>query len=439
MPIRNRMLSLYVRAKRGEVPLQSVWIYPTSATFAQTQEDAPTFKKYRRQTRVGEREILTPENWEEFYRVLNRKTFGKAQLRVIFNDIVSWCKRRQVLDPNDLHYGAIYSEEDKYDFRDAAAAAVCFMHAWHDTKDEDYRRRAVLARDYCYKGQHLADPKNADQFGGFCQMVHGAWGPGMQRLGGELGPATGVETGIIANLLVKLIELGLEPSAQDRQHLRAAAQWMLNNECAPGTFRHHQGASHDCQNSNALGAETIVRVYHALDKFGEKPPKAWLAAARRGLAHVVEGQEAIGCWPYVFAKIGRGQAFSEQSLPDQGMGTYHFLVACDTPTFRGFPGTQDALRRAARWWLCMSRLDRSGPLVTIDLDDRQARGALKFSKFTWCRFMAAASLARIAEQTGGKNSPGCRWHCVISSTSTRNSAIASIPIRRRSSELPPMT
>jgi len=40
--------------------------------------------------------------------------------------------------------------------------------------------------------------------------------------------------------------------------------------------------------------------------------------------------------------------------------------------------------------------------VTIDLDDRGTAGALKVSAFTWCRFMAAASLARIAEATDEK-------------------------------------
>jgi len=402
MSIGNRMLSLYVRAKgvgSGE-PLESVWVYPSDVAFAEAKESALPFKRYRRDIRYADREILRKDNWDEFYGVLNRKGFGKKELRAMFNDIVDWCKRRQVLDPKDIHYGAIYSEEDKYDFRDAAAAAVCFMYAWRDTGDAEYRRRAVLARDYCYKGQHMSDTKNTAQFGGFCHMVHGAWGPGMQRLGGELGDAVGVETAIIVNLLVKLIELGLEPSPKDIEHLRAAALWKVNNEFSPGVFRHHEGATHDCQNSNALGAEAIVRAYYTLEKLGHKPPDEWLEAAGRGMAHWVEGQEAIGCWPYVFAKIGRGQAYSQQNIPDQGMGCYHFLVAYDTPAFREFPGAKDAMRRAARWWLCVSRLDRSGPITTIDLDDREARGTLKFSKFTWCRFMAAASLMRIAELSG---------------------------------------
>ena len=145
-----------------------------------------------------------------------------------------------------------------------------------------------------------------------------------------------------------------------------------------------------------------MRAYHALDARGEDPPQAWLDAARRGMAHFVEGQEAIGCWPYVFATIGRGQAFREQNIPDQGMGCYHFLVACDTPTFRTFPGTEEVMKRAARWWLSMSKIDRQGPLATIDLDDDRASGQLKFSKFTWCRFTAAASLVRIADCTDEK-------------------------------------
>ncbi|NQT12554.1 MAG: hypothetical protein HQ582_07395 [Planctomycetes bacterium] len=402
--IRNRMLSLCVKASEvdGGGPLESVLVYPPDVTFAEAQETAARFERYRRDIRTAEREHLKKENWDEFYTVLNRKGFGKKQLRAMFNDVVDWCRRRQVLDPEDVHYGAIYSEEDKYDFRDAAAAAVCFTYAWRDTGDDDYRRRALLARGYCYRGQHMDDPNNPARFGGFCHMVHGAWGLGMQRLDGKLGDTVGVETAIIVNLLVKTVELGLEPTPEDLEHLRAAALWKVNNEFSPGVFRHHEGATHDCQNSNALGAEAIVRAYFALDKLGHTPPPAWLDAAERGMAHFIEGQEAIGCWPYVFANIGRGQAFSQHNLPDQGMGTYHFLVACDTPAFHEFPGADAAARRAARWWLSMSRLDRDGPLPTINLDDREARGTLKFSKFTWCRFMAAASLMRIAELTGEK-------------------------------------
>ena len=402
--IRNRMLSFYVKSPgvKDAGPLESIIIHAKELSPAEVQRTAVPYKPYRRNVRLDEREHLAKKSWPEFRAVLNRQGFGAKQLRAMFQRILAWCERRQVLDRADRHFGAIYSEEDKYDFRDAAAAAVCFTYAWRDTGEEDYRRRALAARHYCYKGQHLGDPTDKPRYGGFTHMVHGAWGPGMQRLpaDGKLGPTVGVETAIIVNLLVKTYELGLEPTAEDLDRLRAAAVWMINNEVSPGVFAHHQGAKHDCQNSNALGVEALVRAYHALAERGRKPPGQWIDAARRGMKHYIEGQEAIGCWPYVFASIGRGQAFREHNLPDQGMGAYHFLVAAETPSLRDFPGGKQAMRRAARWWLCMSRLDRSAPMPTIDLDDRRAGGSLKFSKFTWCRFMAAATLMRIAELSG---------------------------------------
>ncbi|MFH1268305.1 MAG: hypothetical protein ABIK89_21500, partial [Planctomycetota bacterium] len=289
-------------------------------------------------------------------------------------------------------------------FRDAAAASVCFAHAWRDSGEEDYRRRALAARNYVYKGQHMSDPANKEQYGGFTQMVHGRWGGGMQRLptDGKLPDVTGVETCILIHLLTKTFELGLTPSAKDLDRIEAAAGWVLGSELLPGNFRHHQGSTRDCQASNALAVCGLMRAHQALSENGRHPPDAWLAAARRGLRHYLDGQEAIGSFPYNFGQIGRGQAFSQQNLPDHGMGFYHFMVACSTPAAIDLPEARAAMKRIARWWLVTSRVDRREPLATIDLDDRGTAGELKFSAFTWCRFMAAASLTRIAEATDEK-------------------------------------
>ena len=395
--IDNRMLSLYLKAPGAPDggPLESVLVYPAGDDASSASKSAAPFTAYRRDIRVQEREVLGQNSWDEFYTLLRRDSFGKKELRAMFNDLLDWCRRRQVMTPGDPHYGAIYSEEDKYDFRDAAAAAVCFTYAWRDSGDEQWRRRALAARAYVYKGQHVDDPKNAAQYGGFCQMV-----PSFRRLGEKLPAVVDVETCIIVNLLVKTFELGLPPAAEDLRRLELAARSVVASEYQPGKFRHHEGATWDCQNSNALGTMALARAYHVLDQQGPRPPQAWLDASRRGMHHWLEGQEAIGCWPYRFAMIGRGQGFHERNIPDQGMGTYHFLVACGTPTFREEPNVQDRMRRAARWWLCTSRIDRRPPLPTIDLDDRQSAGGLMVSTFTWCRFMAAASLMRIADSSG---------------------------------------
>ncbi len=400
--IDNRLLRFYVQSPgaKPEGPLESVLVYPASMPYAAARDAAIPFTTYRRDIRLADHEILRAEGWDEFHAILRRESFGKQELRGMFADLLDWCRRRQVLDRADAHYGAIHSEEDKYDFRDAAAAAVCFAHAWRDTKDEAWRQRALAARSYVYQGQHVEDPANAQQYGGFCQMVDGLWGPPFRRLSDKLPNVTGVETCIAVNLLVRTIELGLEPAEEDLRRLELAARWVAANEFRPGVFHHHEGSTGDCQNSNVLGAMALARAHEALERLGRRPPAAWISAAQRGMRHYVEGQEAIGCWPYLFATIGRGQAYHERNLPDQGMGAYHFLVACRTPLFRDWPQAEDRMQRAARWWLCNSRIDRRGPLATIDLDDRKASGSLKFSAFTWCRFMAAATLLRIAEHTG---------------------------------------
>jgi hypothetical protein len=124
-------------------------------------------------------------------------------------------------------------------------------------------------------------------------------------------------------------------------------------------------------------------------------------AVRRGVEHVLEGQEAIGVWPYLFATIGRGQAFSEQSVPDHGMLLYHLLQAVQYEPFRNDPEVHKALIRAAQWYLCTSYLHNDGSLINLQYDpETPGDHGLSFSSFTWCRFMAAASLFRIAEITG---------------------------------------
>lgn len=402
--IRNRMISFYVKgaARGGPPPVRSVLIYPVSTPFATARDSAVRFKKYRRDTLVAQREILQEERWGEFHTLLQKPGFGQPQLRAMFDDVLAWAKRRQVVDPANVHYGAIYSEEDKYDFRDAAAAAVCFSHAWRDTRDPAWRQRALDARAYAFKGQHIKDPANRHRYGAFSHMVEGGFtgAPRYRRLTDQLPRAVGVETCIAVNHLTRTIELGLEPSDEDLRRLELAAGWVAANEFLPGSFRHTEGYTRDIQNPTALGMMALARAYDALAKLGRRPPQSWLDAARRAMRHYLEGQEAIGCWPYEFATIGRGQAYSEHNIPDQGMGVYHFMVACGTSVFRDWPGLQEKMQRAARWWLCMSYIDRRGPRPTINLDDRLATGSLKFSAFTWNRFTAAASLLRIAEHTG---------------------------------------
>ena len=103
--IDNRMLSLYVKC-----PLESVFIWPAGSDFAAARRSAVPFTRYRRDIRLQEREVLRPDSWDEFYALLRRESFGTRELRAMFDDLAAWCRRRQVLDPGNVHYGAVYSE-----------------------------------------------------------------------------------------------------------------------------------------------------------------------------------------------------------------------------------------------------------------------------------------------------------------------------------------
>jgi hypothetical protein len=382
---------------RKASPVSEVYLHPLDMKLVDVPK-IPLFTEYVRDTGSDDSEAL--RRWDELWPMLEECDVEGRHLFEMRRALLDWAERRQVLDEADPHYGAIYSEEDKYDFRDAAAAAVAFARTWRECGDPAWRDRAVAARRYVYRGQHEC----AERRGGWAHMVSGEWGGDHQvdyrRITDPLPPVDGVDTAIIINLLCSTIDAGLEPDDEDIQRLRQGGEWVRRSELRPGVFAHHEGATHDCQNSNALAAMALSRAHNTLRALDADAPASWLDAARRGFAHYLEGQEAIGVWPYKFGEIGRGQRFGQQNVPDQGMGLYHFLLAADELGMTGRRDVQDALRRAARWYLCTCRIDDGDPRPTIDLEYQREGGGLMFSSFTWCRFMAAASLLRISRVTG---------------------------------------
>lgn len=399
LDLSRRMISIYFRHESSpdQCPVSEVLLHTLDDSLSAARA-APLYSEYLRRTDVEASEAL--QRWEQFWPLLTAPgNSGADDLREMRSALEDWCERRQVLEEADPHHGAIYSEEDKYDFRDAAAAAVALTRAWRRSGYGPTRRRAEAARRYVYRGQHT----EGERRGGWAHMVSGVWGGDHQvdfrRITDPLPPVDGVDTAIIINLLCEAIGCGLEPDEQDVGAIRMGAEWVQRSELRPGVFAHHEGATHDCQNSNALAAAALSRAWQTLDSLGAEPPAEWMEAALRGFEHYLEGQEAIGCWPYRFAEIGRGQRFHEQNIPDQGMGLYHFLVAAEALGMSGREDLELVLKRAARWYMCTSYIDESEPGPTIDLQYDREGGGLLFSSFTWCRFMAAASLMRISRLT----------------------------------------
>ena len=396
--VRNCMLSCYWHAHAGgnEPPVAEVLLVPAGHGFPKDGGSLAPVTTYLRNTLIQDVEIL--RDWKGFRQALAEPGIELAELRDMVREIAAWARRRQVTDPNDVHLGAIHSEEDKFDFQDAAAAAVLFarMHRW--TADAQWLVRARAAKEYVYKGQdrNVSEPGRLGAF----PAMRSFETPDFCRLSYPLPAAQGVTTCIIANLLVKLFEEGIEPEPRDLDVLWRLGDWIVRSETYPGVFPHHEGDERgrdghgDCQNSNALAAGALLRISRFLARHGRDVPVCWHDAAERAVRRVLSGQEAIGVWPYMFATFGRGQRYSEKSVPDHGMLLYHLLLAVEDEPYRRDPAVLAALRRAACWYLCVCR---HGP-GTGDVDLASATGpaGLCFSSFTWCRFMCAASLFRIA-------------------------------------------
>ncbi len=400
--IDNFMISLYWRDAGVETapPAREVWLAPAGEIFPADFSDCPPWQAYKRDSLLQERPAA--RDWNGFYSRLRQPAAGKPELESMVREIADWAARRQVRAPSDVHYGAIYSEEDKYDFQDAAAAAVLFMRMSRWTGDDEWRARARLAVNYVYKGQHQ-DSAIPIRYGGIPSMCSFETND-YRRLALPLAAPQGVATSVIANLLVKVFEEGLNPERADLDALERIQAFVLANEYAPGRFTHHEGdarginGSGDCQNSNALGAGALLRLTEFLKPFGRGAAECSIAAARRGIERTLTGQEAIGVWPYCFAVIGRGQKYQDSSLPDHGMGLYHFLTAVNDPPWRHDKRVRRVLRRAALWYLCMGEFDPQNGDINLAYV-REPKG-VAFSSFAWCRFMCAASLFRIGAMLG---------------------------------------
>ena len=381
----------------GDLPFEQVLISPEGMPLGVANADATLYDRYVRNIRFDERAHF--HNWQPFYERLMDDSFAAPDLEAMCDEILDWVGGRQVLDTNDAYFGAIYSEEDKYDARDAAAAAAAFTRKHKLTGEQQWLDRALAARRYAYRSQ-MHEPGNGPRDGGFVHMVHGIWGGNFTRLAPPYPSIDGVDTCIIIHQLCRAADLGLPLGEQDVAVIREAAQWVANSEMLPGVFRHHEGALNDCQNANSLGLSALVRAYHTLQAAGGGPPEEWLAAAERGIEHYLGGQESIGVWPYLFAQVGRrGQAYDFENVPDHGMGLVHLTRVCDKAPLADRPGLHDMLKRAARWYLGISWLDHD----TIDLDYNKKLDLgndICFSGFTWCRFTAATTLLRIARLTG---------------------------------------
>ncbi len=390
----NERITMHLLTTGTGIPLPAgaVTLIPSGR---QLHECEPVlFTDYRRDTGLHQRPLY--QDWQHSLQVIKEINVDITGLRTMLDSMVRYSASKQVLDESDLHYGAIYSDEDKYSFRDAACAATAFMQRFNETRALEWKQRARIALNYAYQGQQFqADP---EVLGGISEMR----ALGSKRLYNRIDQTpsliSGVDTGIIACHAVQALQLGLDITEKDIDALKYIATWFINNEYRLCQLRHHQGATTDCQNSNAIGAAALTYIGQFLKEQNVHVPDSWRVVARRTLLHVLDGQEAIGVWPYIFAKIGRGQRYHWQSIPDQGMLLHHLLLCRVDEEFATLINGSGCMPRIAYWYLLTSRQEGENG-ITLDYEhDPGTR--LGFSGFTWCRFMACAAISNIWNQIG---------------------------------------
>lgn len=323
--------------------------------------------------------------------------FGKAEVRGMFQEMIEWLGDQQILDASEERYRAIYFRtEDRYCNRDTACAAMGFMQQYRSTGDRVWRDKASLARDYVLDVQK--------ENGGYPEM-HGR---------AESDGGSTVNTAIIASNLIKAYELGLHCTERDLEALVRMADFELTLEWQLGAFYHdtnHQGAFQhhetdelmwgdegsklDCQNTTALAAMMLQRIFHFVHGHAGQAKQEWVAAAARAVHHLLEGQRANGHWPY----------YVDADWLDAGhhaMCMFYLAGAAEHPPHNEDPAARDAVIRAGEWLVDEGLLQtKRGTKINWAI----SRSACAY--FTNEYFLTAAPLARL-----GRIDPENRdrWH-----------------------------
>ncbi|MFH1476952.1 MAG: hypothetical protein ABIH24_05615 [Verrucomicrobiota bacterium] len=310
--------------------------------------------------------------------------FGREDIKLMFGEGMAWLGKHQIADKDSKHYGSIYfPTENRYCNRDTGCTTALFMRQHHITGDRKWKKKASLARDY------LLD----------VQLENG----GYQELRGLENSDNGsaVNTSIIADNLIKAFSFGLKYSLRDLEALKKMADFELTLEWKPGAFYHdtnhlgafddnrgcqwgNEGSQRDCQNSTALSAMMLQRIYYFLQKEGYPVKKEWLQAAARGIKHLLESQMENGHWAYCVNA-------DWYDVGHQGMTMFHLEQAGEFPPYNTDNRIKTALIKGGKW------LTKEGILHTEKgnkINWAMERSACIY--FTWGYFVVSAPLCRLA-------------------------------------------
>ncbi|OGV47383.1 MAG: hypothetical protein A2017_05240 [Lentisphaerae bacterium GWF2_44_16] len=389
--INNRILSFDIRlndnADCGSSPFSGV----TLSAPVTLQDFAP----YTRQTALENCNLLN--DWKTSYKKIMAEDFNLDEIMKMRDEIFDWIATRQILDEKDPHYGAVYSEENKYCFKDAIFAAASFMKRYLRNGDKTYLQRAVAAKDYCFKGQYLnSGDKGKDGAWAAMGIIDDAEGKNFRRITDKWAQASGVDTFIIGIISGELHGMGLPFTESQLTQLEAAVEWNMQNSIESGWFSHHEGMTLTCVNVNSLAASMIYSVHKILMEIkGHGLDIKILNEADLSVRNVLNCQEAIGVYPYRRGDTKRGGKYWCNNFPDNGIGlqAIMYLLKNKYSPF-SFKETSPHFRKTALWYLLCSRMEKDRLVLEYRTDEEFLKG-LAFGNFTWCRITMMDIISQI--------------------------------------------
>lgn len=295
------------------------------------------------------------------------------EILAMFREMATWLAGQQVRDKEHEHYGAVwFPTETRYDNRDTACAALAFWRLFQLTSEDGFADQAKLARDYALRVQ--------EEDGGYAELTRGN-----QRIDeGSI-----VNTGLIADSLIRAYRAGLPFEQRDLDALTRMADFELTLEWVPGGFYHDENHAYkktrmDCQNTTALAGMSLAHIWRFLREQGAEAKDAWIEAAERTVPRVVEGQDPTGQWPYRMGQIDQYPC----DMNHQGM---LMLLAGELHRHFGGDDLLQALVRGGEW------LVEDALLHT----EHGTKHNWTFQKsaclyFSWGYFMTGAALAQLA-------------------------------------------
>lgn len=307
------------------------------------------------------------------YLKFHQSELGTADIVAMFREMAEWLAVQQVQDPAHPHHGAVwFPTETRYDNRDTGCAALAYRRLHQMTGDDRYAAQAELARDYALRVQ--------EEDGGYAELTRG---------NERMDEGSIVNTGMIADSLIRAYGAGLAWSDRDLEALARMADFALTLEWTPGGFYHDENHAYkksrmDCQNTTALAAVALTHIHDFLAAAGYRTNPAWLEAVERALPRLLAGQEPTGQWPYRLDELDKYPC----DMNHHGMMMVHL-----GDLYRRFeqPELLDALRLGGEWIVedCVLHTEHGSKHNWVF----QKSACLYF---TWGYFMTASALQQLA-------------------------------------------